>query len=395
MEAQSRCLTDGEIRALIDDGAPEPLHTSWSAHISSCDHCRSRFNLIAENAGAVAAMLNAIAPTVDAVDENAALRTIRARREGREPVTSPVKGDWLMSRFGGVGRRGAIAGVAVLALMVAVIAAVPLSSLAENMLTRFRVQQFSAITIPMDMFQQNALASGSQTSGSDQSGTEAFITAQLQGLGKLDSNLSKSSLKTASSVADAQTHLNGDMLVPSKLGSFDGVQPTVYLTDQGNVSYTLNVQKARDLLSLGNIDPAPLPDPSTTPTVTVSLDVPPGAALDYQSNGKHLIVAQMESPTLTIPSSVDMSMLRDEMLATGFLPPETVSQLRSISDWEHTLIVPVPSGATTSNVTVQGNAGLLIKSDKGSVVMWQNDGVLHIVGSDGNVDVMSVASSLK
>lgn len=395
MEAQTRCLTDGEIRALIDDAAREPMRASWSAHVATCDHCRARYNLIAENAGAVAAMLNAIAPSVDAVDENAALRTVRARREGREPVASPVKGEWLMSRFGGVGRRGAIAGVAAIALMVAVIAAVPFSSLAENMLTGFRVQQFSAITIPMDMFQQNAQASGSQGLGSDQSGTAAFVTSQLKDLGKLNTNLSKSSLKTASSVADAQAHLNGNMLVPSKLGSFDGVQPTVYLTDQGNVSYTLNVQKARELLSLGNIDPAPLPDPSTTPTVTLSLDVPPGAALDYQSNGKHLIVAQMESPTLTIPSSVDISMLRDEMLATGFLPPETVTQLRSITDWQHTLIVPVPSGATTKNVTVQGNPGLLVKSDKGSVVMWQSGGVLHVVGSDSDVDVMSVASSLK
>jgi len=395
MDTQTGCLTDGEIRALIDDAAPEAMRASWSVHLSDCDHCRARYSLITENAGAVAAMLNAIVPPAGAADENAALRTVRARGEGREPVTSLVKGEWLMSRFGGVGRRGAIAGVAVIALMVAVIAAVPFSSLAENMLTGFRVQQFSAITIPMDMFQQNAQASGSQGFGSDQSGTAAFITSQLKDLGKLNTNLSKSSLKTASSVADAQSHLNGAMLVPSKLGSFDGVQPTVYLTDQGNVSYTLNVQKARELLSLGNIDPAPLPDPSTTPTVTLSLDVPPGAALDYQSNGKHLIVAQMESPTLTIPSSVDISMLRDEMLATGFLPPDMVTQLRSITDWQHTLIVPVPSGATTKNVTVQGNPGLLVKSDQGSVVMWQSNGVLHVVGSDSDVDVMSVASSLK
>ncbi len=168
----------------------------------------------------------------------------------------------------------------------------------------------------------------------------------------------------------------------------------MYLTNAGSISYALNVQKARDLFSLGKIDPAPLPDPSTTPTVTLSLDIPAGAALDYQSNGKHLIVAQMESPTLTIPSSVDISLLRDELLATGFLPPETVAQLRAVTDWQHTLIVPVPSGATTSNVTVQNSAGLLIKSDQGSVVMWQKDGVLHIVGSDSNVDVMSIASSL-
>ena len=185
------------------------------------------------------------------------------------------------------------------------------------------------------------------------------------------------------------------MQVPTNLSNFSGVDPTVYLSNAGSISYDLNVQKARDLLSLAKVDPAPLPDPNTTSSVTLSLDIPAGAVLDYQANGKHLVVAQMESPTLTIPSTVDISMLRDELLATGFLPPETVAQLRAVTDWQHTLIVPVPSGATTSNVTVQNSAGLLIKSDKGSVVMWQKDGILHVVGSDSSVDVMSVASSLK
>jgi hypothetical protein len=389
MDAHLGCLTDGEIRALIDDEMGAERRSDWAEHVSGCERCRMRLNLISENAGAVAAMLNSITPPIDATDEQIALRQVRARRVAREPVI-PMKGETLMSRIGGVGRRGAIAGVAILALMVIVVAAVPLSSLAENMLTRFRVQQFSAITIPMDLIQQDAQAAQSMDSG-----TQAFIQSQLADLGQLNTTLDKNSLKKGSSIGDAQSHLNGTMQVPSKLSSFSGVNPTIYLSDAGTISYKLNVQKARDLLSLGNIDPAPLPDPSTTPTVTISLDVPAGAALDYESNGKHLIVAQMESPTLSIPSSVDISMLRDEMLATGFLPPDTVSQLRSVTDWEHTLIVPVPSGATTSNVTVQDSPGLLIKSDQGSVVMWQKDGILHVVGSDSDVDVMSVASSMQ
>lgn len=389
MEAQVGCLTDGELRMLIDDAVPDDRRASWAAHVTGCDHCRARRDLISENAGAVAAMFVAITPHTSTVDENVALRQVHARRELREPVTPLLKGEWLMSRMAGVGRRGALAGVAVIALMVVVIAAVPLGSLAQNMLTRLRVQQFSAITIPMDMIRPPA-----KESGSTNSGMQSFVAAQLADLGKLNTTLSKSSLTKASSVADAQAHLNGSMLVPTNLSSFAGTQPSVYLTNAGSVTYELNVRKARDLLSLGKIDPAPLPDPSKTPTVTLSLDIPAGAALDYQANGKHLVVAQMESPTLSIPASVDISMLRDELLATGFLPPETVAQLRSVTDWEHTLIVPIPSGATTSNVTVQNSAGLLIKSDQGSVVMWQKEGILHIVGSNSPVDVMSIASSL-
>jgi hypothetical protein len=294
-----------------------------------------------------------------------------------------------MSRFGGVGRRSAIAGIAVIALMVAVIAAAPIGSLADNMLNGFRVQQFSAVTFPLNLVESNASASSSLNSGMG-----SFVQSQLMGLGQPSTTLNKSSLKTAATVADAQTHLNGNMEIPSSLSTFSGVDPTVYLTDPGTVTYQLNVQKARDLFALGKLDPAPLPDPATNPTATFSLDVPAGAALDYESNGKHLVVAQMESPTLTIPSSVDISLLRDELLSSGFLPPDTVTQLRAVTDWQHTLIIPVPSGATTSNETVQGVPALLIKGDQGSVVMWQKDGILHMVGTDGDASVMSVATSL-
>ncbi len=389
MKAQPGCLTDGEIRILIDDTVPAEARATWAEHVAGCDHCRARLDVIAKNAGAVALMLNTIAPHVESIDENMVLRKVRERRDASESMSPLMKGEWLMRRLGGVGRRSAIAGIAAIALMVAVIAAVPFSSLAD-VLTGFRVQQFSAITIPMDLIQQ-----GTQASGTTDSSTQAFVAAQLAELGNLNTTLSKSSLIKGSSVADAKTHLNGNMQVPTNLSDFSGIDPTVYLSDAGTVSYDLNVQKARDLLSLAKVDPAPLPDPNTTSSVTISLNVPAGAVLDYQANGKHLVVAQMESPTLTIPSSIDISMLRNELLATGFLPPETVAQLRSVTDWQHTLIVPVPSGATTSNVTVQGSAGLLIKSDKGSVVMWQKDGILHVVGSDSGVDVMSVASSLK
>jgi hypothetical protein len=68
--------------------------------------------------------------------------------------------------------------------------------------------------------------------------------------------------------------------------------------------------------------------------------------------------------------------------------------LRAVKDWQHTLIIPVPSGATTSNETVQGSPALLIKSDQGQVVLWQKDGILHMVGTNGDASVMSVADSL-
>ncbi|HVX29220.1 MAG TPA: hypothetical protein VHA53_01980 [Nitrolancea sp.] len=389
---ETRCLTNGELRAFADEAVTDEHWSEWAQHLDGCAACRTRLARIVDTADTVATLLSTTTPSTRQVDEDLAWQRVDARRGAAGSHSQWLKGDRFMNRLGGVGRRSAIAGVAVIALMVVVIAVSPIGSLADNMLNGFRVQQFSAITFPLDLVSPSASAS-SPSLGSG-AGMESFVRSQLMGLGTPSTTLNKESLKTANSVADAQAHLNGDMEIPSSLSTFSGVDPTVYLTDPGTVSYELNVQRARDLFALGKLDPAPLPDPSTTPTATFKLDVPAGAALDYEQNGKHLVVAQMESPTLTVPSSVDMSLLRDELLSSGFLPPDTVAQLRAVKDWQHTLIIPVPSGATTSNETVQGSPALLIKSDEGQVVLWQKDGILHMVGTNGDASVMSVADSL-
>jgi hypothetical protein len=138
-----------------------------------------------------------------------------------------------------------------------------------------------------------------------------------------------------------------------------------------------------------------LPDPATTPTVTFTANVPAAAGLVYENGDKHLTVSQMTSPSLEIPASVDVESIRQSLLSMPGLPPDVVSQLRSIQDWQHTLIIPVPQDATTSRETVDGAPALLISSQKGTAVLWQKDGVLHAVGGQATADeVMATANSL-
>ena len=83
------------------------------------------------------------------------------------------------------------------------------------------------------------------------------------------------------------------------------------------------------------------------------------------------------------------------MLLPG-LPPDFVAQLRAIEDWESTLIIPVPEGATSKDVTVQGEPGLLIETDEAeSAVIWAENGILFIVGgSISGDDALKIAGSL-
>ncbi len=120
---------------------------------------------------------------------------------------------------------------------------------------------------------------------------------------------------------------------------------------------------------------------------------------DYQgaTEEQHIVVAQLPSPTLITPDGLDMDGLREDLLALPGLPPDFVAQLRSIEDWQSTLIIPVPGGASSDDVTIKGKPGLLITSDdgKGAVALWENDGILFIVGGTESGDtISSMANSL-
>jgi hypothetical protein len=92
-----------------------------------------------------------------------------------------------------------------------------------------------------------------------------------------------------------------------------------------------------------------------------------------------------------------MDALREDLLALPGLPPDFVAQLRSIEDWQTTLVIPVPEGHSSDDVTINGQPGLLITSDdgEGAVALWESDGILFIVGGTESGDTISdVANSL-
>ncbi len=105
----------------------------------------------------------------------------------------------------------------------------------------------------------------------------------------------------------------------------------------------------------------------------------------------------MASPALSVPDELDVEAFRAALLALPGLPQDTVNQIRNVKDWERTLIIPVPENATTENVKVRGNAGLLILDGegRGSLLFFEADGVLYGLG--GNVsraEVLAAAESM-
>lgn len=399
MDSERRCLTEGELRELGDEQAPDAAGLGWQ-HLAGCTGCQARFNRIQEDARISAELMERIIPATSSPDPILAYRRLHAQRGPESARQSLSKGATVMNRFFGAPRRGAFAGLVVVALLVAAIAVAPLGTLASDFLNQFRVRQFAAITIPVDMTQfehhDHAKKGEMPSHGGDVAKMGEHGSAEFNGMGAFSSTFTKDSARTVGSIADANAHLDGALLSPSSLPEgFSDVEPQVYISDAGTATYTMDVSKARQDLDGRGIDASGLPDPATTPNVTFTANIPASAALTYQSGDKHFTVGQMASPSLDIPSSVNVEVLRYALLAMPDLPEDVVAQIRSVRDWQHTLIIPVPKDAKTSQETIHGAPALLINSERGTVVLWQKDGILHGVGGQATPDeVMATANSL-
>lgn len=294
-----------------------------------------------------------------------------------------------MKRLPRVVRALAVAAVAIAAVIALILGAASVTTFAQDTLASTRAPLFQAITIPSNAGSQ--LATFEKVLSPLRGGRPA---PKFSELGKLTTLLGRQSLHAGATVSDAEAHVGAKLPEPHRLpAAFTGLQPTVYTGDAGTVQYSLDIQKADDLLSGFRAPTTGLPNPSDTPTATFVLNVPPSAGLVYQSGNNRLAVGLLASPTLTSPPSINLDELRDDVLAIPGLPPAVSNQLHAVHDWQHVLVVPLPAGATTSQLTVHGSPALLIQDQTRAAVLWQSNGRLYFVAGEGisGTDAVAVA----
>lgn len=294
--------------------------------------------------------------------------------------------------FGRVPR--AVTAIGAALAIVLLLAISPMRTVADDFLSQFRVQKFHAITVSMDDFAPMAVMFAGSLLGEDLDD----LKADLDMLGTFETtfNFEDASALEPMNLDEARAAY-GDFAVPGNLPAGFTADPQAYVTEAGTASYTVDVARLNDLVRRIGLPIDSLPDPETHPNLTFTLNAPAAVALAYTSEtGDVLVAGQMESPWLTIPEGVDMDALREDILRFPGLPDDFVEELRSIEDWENTLIIPIPEGATSRDVTINGDPGLLIESDEGSVVLWEDSGVLFgVAGQVAGDDALNVAKSMR
>jgi anti-sigma factor RsiW len=398
------CPEEGRLRAYLDGELAGTEQEAVARHIDGCGECAGRAEALGETAGAVGDVLASFRPwgvgEPDAADARAALARFESRRragEGRQGRAAWSPASWFETP-----RRRPAAAIAAAALILALLVGLaPMQSFAQQLSNIFRVQQFAAVTVPVPGM--NGVPSPESLTDAD----KAQLVTMLSSLGRLETQATPQNVREVDSLDKAREHYGATLraLPDNKLPQGFAGKPVRYaVSDPMSAQYTLYTAVAKQYAGMARASAPQSPDLAgllpDVPELTFKLDVPAAVAMAYGDEMRGFGVVQLASPTLTIPKEIDVVAARAVLLAMPGLPEDTVAQLRGIKDedLDKTLIIPVPQDAKTEQVTIDGNAGILIADGQGRgvVVIWQNKGTLYAAGGNLSRDeILAIARNLE
>ena len=114
-----------------------------------------------------------------------------------------------------------------------------------------------------------------------------------------------------------------------------------------------------------------------------------------------IIFAQIPSPEVSAPASLDIAKLAQIGLEFTGMTSEEAAQFTSTVDWASTLVVPIPKNAASyQQVAVDGVTGTLIERPSDDApqfaLFWVKDGIIYTIGGLGSnaQKALDIANSL-
>lgn len=114
-----------------------------------------------------------------------------------------------------------------------------------------------------------------------------------------------------------------------------------------------------------------------------------------------IILAQIPSPEVSAPASLDINQLARIGLEFTGMTAEEAAEFTSTVDWTSTLVVPIPRNAASNRqITVDGVTGTLIERPSDDApqfaIFWVKDGIVYTIGGLGSNSqkALEIANSL-
>ena len=382
-------LTDGDLRAALD-GELDELRLQ---HLDGCTHCQARRQQLEQEGQKTAQLLGFLTSTEGSVPS-----AQRAWNRLNQQIVTKKETSMFKKFFGYPVIRF---GTAMLVILALVLAFPGTRALAGELLNLFRVQQVAVVQV-------------------DFTGLE-----QLTGdgaLGNQFTELISNSVNMTDEPGEPVEAANAAQA--SQLAGFNVRLPQsptpsqIYVTDSAAFSMTVDRDKAQALLDEAGRGDLVLPEAVDGADISVTIPSSVSAAYgtcpkpetdtseneDLEQNYRDcVILAQIPSPSVNAPASLDVNQLaRIGLEFTGMTAEEAIAFTGTV-DWTSTLVVPIPSNAANyEQVSVDGVTGTLIQraSREGEpttfALLWVKDGIIYAIsGRGGNSDqALEMANSL-
>lgn len=170
----------------------------------------------------------------------------------------------------------------------------------------------------------------------------------------------------------------------------------------------LSVSGAKLRALLDRLDLRDVSVPQSIDGSWVEVRKPAAVIQRYKGGRLRAMLAQSTSPEVAVPSGVEIERLAEIGLRILGLDPGEAGRIARSTDWRSTLLVPVPTNASTfRQVTIRGQRGLLITTAstpsaefpngrRGTVVLWtENDRVFGLMSNLSSEDALQMAESVQ
>lgn len=388
----NRHLNEGQLRAALDG----ELDGELLQHLETCLSCQARQRTIRSQTQRTADKLAFLSSPANDSSLPAATAWGRFNHKLIQKETSMFK-----KLFASPLIRYGVPALLVLTLVLAIPGA---RAFASELLDLFRVQQVAVV--PIDVTGINQL-NGNDALGKQMSQLISSSTTVTKESGE---PVEVSNVNQASELAGFTVRLPESMS-PARISVTNGA------------AFTLTVDRAKAQAILKEAGRNDLVLPDEIDGAEISVDIPGGVSAAYgtcptydanddpDKNVPHarryadcVIFAQIPSPTVTAPPSVNVPQLAQIALEFTGMTSEEAKAFTDTVDWTSTLVIPIPRNASTyEQVPVDGVTGTLIQHEEHSsfppqyALLWVKDGIIYMIegmGEDAG-QAVEMANSLR
>ena len=391
-------LSDGEIKALLDQELTAETTERAKNHLEICQRCEKRYKLLYSSSQIVQNRLSVLNP----MDQPGPLPARVAREDLSTRIQDQEVNNMSNKLFSKQARPAWIALGVILILAVSMTFA-PIRAIANNFLGLFRVEKFTVVQVnPGDLPEQ--LGSSSQ-----------FEHMLTQNINFVEGGMPYSvpDKEAASSEVDFDVRLPVGMNKPLS---------SIMIQPGGLAEFTVDSALLQAVLAeIGRTD---IEIPEGVDGATATLDIQSGVAAQYgdcEFDAEKLVeeghdpdnpsvpqlpncvtLVQGPSPTISAPPDLNLIEIGEAYLQLLGMNPEEAESFARKVDWTSTFVFPMPMGGTAfEEVPVDGVTGILILQaleghQSQFMLMWVKDEITYVLTGPGSAaTAANIARSLR